>query len=1156
MPETKSVEIFRSPTKGFGFSVIGGSNTHLPPMICALASGGPAASSGKIGVGDVVETVNGINARELPTRSNPEARSSAKSFLSYDIIKLPPRESRSSETASPAENRPERIVTPPGNNSKFTSQNSSENKKKLDKQNLSPCYKRTVGSPDYDLLGADGRFTKAGSLARPTGHFTFEEKETSERSSCRIPESYPTSGKSSSESRTSPRRNEEINSPKETQPTKIEKDSPRSRDKGANDTTAVKRVEVRSFLSLDDLCISEILKQENRLSKPVFGSAPRISASHSKEKKMKQNHGLRNVPNIVVDNSHRPALHRRSASHDEQTWNYLQRQTNTQDYRAPVYTSDADTRSFSGVARGARTGPTVRFEDASSQKRTNPSWSSYQPKDRRVAGPLGNGNTTSAHYVNPKSANNAQDLRNAFIKHQIALRNQKLAGFSQRRYNSSEELPSHDNFTRLMHQNVPISNPRGVGTGKDLDVKSTENFEYDDEDEDDMQRSGYGVGFKRTNSLGRADIYQRYSRNHDFYYTDRTHVSQYKDNNYSHNTHNNDMKQAPLIPRLSPALQQRLMNVTLSNSVNYSTSSQTTGIPNRNATNFDQSPKGLDMRTDYSNTSQTYSTNAMFNTMAGTTYSEDAGMSNGVPMRDAEDGMVHSRYEQGKSLIVPTQPFAEDFLSSSGDGLGFQNKNRGSIPSRMSVGSRISDLGHSELSSPLKVPDELKTIDATDLATRLFTLDGFSSDDVAPLLGKNSEFSQQVCNEYMKFLNFEGYSIDEALRILLQKFPLTGETQERERILLQFSKRYHECNKQLYDSEDAVHTLTCALMLLNTDLHGQNIGTKMTLNEFINNLSGLNDGEDFSRELLKTLYQSIKTKEILYATNEAPREIKPSPKSRKPSSNGNPFIELKADDDAVVMQNGMLNRKCIMDADGRRCPPHKRRWKTYYCILKGLVLFLRKHDREQFDRSIGIHHSLAGPATDYRKRNFVFKLITADWRVFLFEAKSKADVQGWVDAINITAAALSSPPLPAPCSSSKQFTRPVMPVSVTRLNLEQQIKRHSERAESIDKDMQNHRELQPNENSKDFKDWVDKMDYLEFEYKRFSAYGKVLSLQRLKQRLDFLMSSRETPATRTEEAPSNRPLRSSSMNDIERSNGVSPATRRKMRESYLRAIHN
>ena len=28
----------------------------------------------------------------------------------------------------------------------------------------------------------------------------------------------------------------------------------------------------------------------------------------------------------------------------------------------------------------------------------------------------------------------------------------------------------------------------------------------------------------------------------------------------------------------------------------------------------------------------------------------------------------------------------------------------------------------------------------------------------------STEFSQRVCNEYMKFLNFEGYAIDEALR--------------------------------------------------------------------------------------------------------------------------------------------------------------------------------------------------------------------------------------------------------------------------------------------------------------------------------------------------------------------------------------------------------
>lgn len=64
---------------------------------------------------------------------------------------------------------------------------------------------------------------------------------------------------------------------------------------------------------------------------------------------------------------------------------------------------------------------------------------------------------------------------------------------------------------------------------------------------------------------------------------------------------------------------------------------------------------------------------------------------------------------------------------------------------------------------------------------------------------------------------------------------------------------------------DAVHTLTCAIMLLNTDLHSQIIRTKMPLIAFIENLDGLNDGEDFSRDVLKSLYQSIKNAPLEWA---------------------------------------------------------------------------------------------------------------------------------------------------------------------------------------------------------------------------------------------------------------------------------------------------
>lgn len=122
-----------------------------------------------------------------------------------------------------------------------------------------------------------------------------------------------------------------------------------------------------------------------------------------------------------------------------------------------------------------------------------------------------------------------------------------------------------------------------------------------------------------------------------------------------------------------------------------------------------------------------------------------------------------------------------------------------------------------------------------------------------------------MADEYLKYFQFERLTLDEALRQFLQQFALSGETQERERVLVHFSKRFLDCNAGTFNSQDAVHTLTCAIMLLNTDLHGQNIGRKMTCSEFIDNLSELNDGENFPRDVLKYLYQAIKQQPLEWA---------------------------------------------------------------------------------------------------------------------------------------------------------------------------------------------------------------------------------------------------------------------------------------------------
>ncbi|CAH8632499.1 unnamed protein product [Schistosoma rodhaini] len=148
------------------------------------------------------------------------------------------------------------------------------------------------------------------------------------------------------------------------------------------------------------------------------------------------------------------------------------------------------------------------------------------------------------------------------------------------------------------------------------------------------------------------------------------------------------------------------------------------------------------------------------------------------------------------------------------------------------------------------------------LAKRLFHLDGFRITDVAKHLSKRNDFSQLVGEEFASFFDFTNQRLDVALRSFLNSFSLTGESQERERILLHFSRRFHACNPTSYSSEDTCHTLVCALMLLNTDLHSQGITKKMSCQDFVNNLTQMNCGDNFSKEDLKALYNAIKQEPI------------------------------------------------------------------------------------------------------------------------------------------------------------------------------------------------------------------------------------------------------------------------------------------------------
>ncbi|KAK3554010.1 hypothetical protein QTP70_019125, partial [Hemibagrus guttatus] len=449
------------------------------------------------------------------------------------------------------------------------------------------------------------------------------------------------------------------------------------------------------------------------------------------------------------------------------------------------------------------------------------------------------------------------------------------------------------------------------------------------------------------------------------------------------------------------------------------------------------------------------------------------------------------------------------------------------------------------------------------LAKRLYNLDGFRRSDIARHLSKNNDFSRMVAEEYLSYFNFSGMSVDQALRVFLREFALVGETQERERVLSHFSRRYLQCNTNTVLTEESVHTLTCALMLLNTDLHGHNVGKRMSCAQFISNLDGLNDGQNFPKDLLKpypcvgsmlavnviiimfhvtltlhfailrtgaqvvmvvvrrvigntekqALYNSIKNEKLQWTIDEEEvqksvseladsRTDSASHTLKRVTSGGAPLVSLAQQSNTQVYKKGFLVRKVHADPDGKRTPRGKRGWKTFYAILKGLVLYLQKSEYgtpkqlcdEDLKNAVSIHHSLAMKAADYSKRPNVFYLRTSDWRVFLFQAPNAEQMQSWITRINTVAAMFSAPPFPAAIGSQKKFSRPLLPGSTTKLSQEEQAKSHEMRFRSVSSELQELRSV-PQERKpkgKEQEEAKQREEYLEFEKTRYGTYAMLL----------------------------------------------------------------
>lgn len=172
----------------------------------------------------------------------------------------------------------------------------------------------------------------------------------------------------------------------------------------------------------------------------------------------------------------------------------------------------------------------------------------------------------------------------------------------------------------------------------------------------------------------------------------------------------------------------------------------------------------------------------------------------------------------------------------------------------------------------------IKSDSEEDIAQFLFENNGrLNKKTIGLLLCDPSHTS--LLKKFIDLFDFKDLRVDEAIRILLTKFRLPGESQQIERIIEAFSARYVESHNSdsgetnvsnndedlsaIQPDADSVFILSYSVIMLNTDLHNPQVKEHMTFDDYCSNLKGCYNQQNFPQWYLDRIYCSIRDKEIV-----------------------------------------------------------------------------------------------------------------------------------------------------------------------------------------------------------------------------------------------------------------------------------------------------
>ncbi|KIW26122.1 uncharacterized protein PV07_09248 [Cladophialophora immunda] len=151
-----------------------------------------------------------------------------------------------------------------------------------------------------------------------------------------------------------------------------------------------------------------------------------------------------------------------------------------------------------------------------------------------------------------------------------------------------------------------------------------------------------------------------------------------------------------------------------------------------------------------------------------------------------------------------------------------------------------------------------------DIAKFLYANDRLDKAMLGEYLGEGDEKNIAIMHAFVDMMDFGKRRFVDALRQFLQSFRLPGEAQKIDRFMLKFAERYLSGNPNAFANADTAYVLAYSVIMLNTDQHSSKLkGARMTVEDFIKNNRGINDGQDLPADYLSGIFEEISNSEIV-----------------------------------------------------------------------------------------------------------------------------------------------------------------------------------------------------------------------------------------------------------------------------------------------------